>query len=204
MSAPSFRYERELVLQGHRFIAGVDEVGCGAWAGPVYAAAVILQPGKHLAHVNDSKKLSAKERSILSETIKQKSLAWSIGVATVEEIDALNIRHASTLATQRAIQGLSIAPDWILSDAFPLPGPIPCTALIRGDAISKSIAAASIIAKVARDQYMTELDTQIQGYNFAKHKGYGTKLHQESLRELGPSKIHRVTYEPIRTLLIER
>jgi ribonuclease HII len=121
MSAPSFRYERELVLQGHRFIAGVDEVGCGAWAGPVYAAAVILQPGKHLAHVNDSKKLSAKERSILSETIKQKSLAWSIGVATVEEIDALNIRHASTLATQRAIQGLSIAPDWILSDAFPLP-----------------------------------------------------------------------------------
>lgn len=201
MSTPSFRYEKALWTQGRRLIAGVDEVGCGAWAGSVYAAAVILAPGKQLRGVNDSKQLSASQREKLSLLIKEKSLAWAIGLATVEEINTLNIRHASTLATQRALRSLTVQPDWILSDAFPIPGPIPCTSIIRGDSISKSIAAASIIAKVARDEYMKELDEQYPGYQFSKHKGYGTKAHQNVLAVLGPSAIHRATYAPIKAIL---
>ncbi len=201
MSTPSFRHEKALLSKGYHLIAGVDEVGCGAWAGSVYAAAVILAPGKQLRGVNDSKQLSATQREVLSNIIKEKSLAWAIGIATVEEINTLNIRHASTLATQRALQSLTLQPDWILSDAFPIPGPIPCTPIIRGDAISKSIAAASIIAKVARDAYMEELDEEYPGYHFSKHKGYGTKVHQDALALLGPSAIHRATYVPIKALL---
>lgn len=201
MSTPSFRHEKALLSKGYHLIAGVDEVGCGAWAGSVYAAAVILAPGKQLRGVNDSKQLSATQREVLSNIIKEKSLAWAIGIATVEEINTLNIRHASTLATQRALQSLTLQPDWILSDAFPIPGPIPCTPIIRGDSISKSIAAASIIVKVARDAYMEELDEEYPGYHFSKHKGYGTKVHQDALALLGPSAIHRVTYAPIKALL---
>lgn len=204
MSTPSFRYEKTLWTQGYHLIAGVDEVGCGAWAGSVYAAAVILAPGKQLRGVNDSKQLSATQREHLSLMVKEKSLAWAIGIATVEEINALNIRQASTLATQRAIQSLTFQPDWILSDAFPIPGPIPCTPIIRGDSRSKSIAAASIIAKVARDEYMKELDEQYPGYQFSQHKGYGTKAHQHALALLGPSAIHRVTYAPIKVLLTKQ
>lgn len=201
MLTPSFRYEKALWTQGHRLIAGVDEVGCGAWAGCVYAAAVILAPGKQLRGVNDSKKLSAQQRETLSNLIKEKSLAWAIGIATVEEIHMLNIRHASTLASQRALQSLTFQPDWILSDAFPIPGSIPCTPIIQGDSISKSIAAASIIAKVARDEYMKELDEQYPGYHFSEHKGYGTKAHQTALELLGPSAVHRMTYAPIKAFI---
>lgn len=198
---PSFKHERALWKHGYQHIVGVDEVGCGAWAGPVYAGAVILYPGKTLPKVNDSKTLTAGQRERLSNFIKQKSLTWSIGVASVQEITRLNIRQASLLATQRAIQGLSVQPDWIVSDAFPIPGSIPCTPIIHGDALCKSIAAASIIAKVARDAYMKELDETITGYGFGKHKGYGTKAHQDALRKLGPSSVHRLTYEPIKKLL---
>ncbi len=201
MSTPSFRHEKTLLNKGYRLIAGVDEVGCGAWAGSVYAAAVILAPGKQLRGVNDSKQLSASQREKLTNLIKEKSLAWAIGLATVEEINTLNIRHASTLATQRALQSLTLQPDWILSDAFPIPGPIPCTPIVRGDAISKSIAAASIIAKVARDEYMKVLDEQYPGYQFSKHKGYGTKAHQKALALLGPCAIHRAAYAPIKAFL---
>lgn len=201
MAQPNFHYERALYKQGLVHIAGVDEVGCGAWAGPVYAAAVILIPGKTLSHVRDSKQVSAIQRKILSQKIKTTCLSWSIGIASVEEIETLNIRQASLLASQRAIQNLSVTAEWILSDAFNIPGSIPCTPIIHGDAISKSIAAASIIAKVARDEYMLEIDKTIPGYAFAKHKGYGTKLHQEALKKLGPSKVHRAGYEPIKKLL---
>ncbi len=201
MSTPSFRYEKALWTQGHHLIAGVDEVGCGAWAGSVYAAAVILPPGKQLRGVNDSKQLSATHRGQLSLVIKEKSLAWAIGIATVEEINSLNIRQASTLATQRALHSLALQPDWILSDAFLVPGPIPCTPIIHGDAVSKSIAAASIIAKVARDEYMKELDKQYPGYHFSNHKGYGTKEHQNALALLGPTEVHRITYAPIKAIL---
>jgi ribonuclease HII len=201
MLTPSFRYEKALWTQGYHLIAGVDEVGCGAWAGSVYAAAVILAPGKQLRGVNDSKRLSANQREELSRLIKEKSLAWAIGIATLEEINALNIRHASTLASQRALQSLTFQPDWILSDAFPIPGSVPCTPIIRGDSISKSIAAASIIAKVARDEYMKELDEQHPGYRFSKHKGYGTKAHQDALAVLGPCAAHRATYAPIKAFL---
>ena len=156
MRSPTFSFERALIKQGHQFIAGVDEVGCGAWAGPVYAAAVVLSPGKKLPGARDSKTLSHEQRERLSTTIKKVCLSWAIGVCSVEEIAALNIRGASLLATQRALAGLSVPPDWILSDAFPVPGVTPCTPIVRGDALSKSIAAASIVAKVARDTFMTE------------------------------------------------
>jgi ribonuclease HII len=201
MRSPTFSFERALIKQGHQFIAGVDEVGCGAWAGPVYAAAVILSPGKKLPGARDSKTLSHEQRERLSTTIKKVCLSWAIGVCSVEEIAALNIRGASLLATQRALAGLSVPPDWILSDAFPVPGVTPCTPIVRGDALSKSIAAASIIAKVARDTFMTELDSIIPGYHFAAHKGYGTKEHQRALAELGPSTIHRASYAPIQKLI---
>lgn len=201
MRLPTFTFEQDLLKQGYRFVAGVDEVGCGAWAGPVYAAAVILIPGKRLPGVRDSKTLSFDQRKNLSLLIQKTCLAWSIGVSTVEEIAALNIRKASLLATQRALTGLSTSPDWILSDAFPVPGSIPCTAIVRGDALSKSIAAASIVAKVARDTFMEELDVTVPGYNFAAHKGYGTKNHQRALTKLGPSSVHRTSYAPIKALL---
>lgn len=201
MISPSFRAERNLLSKGYYRIAGVDEVGCGAWAGPVYAAAVVLIPGKKLPLVRDSKTLSPAQRESLAELIKKRCLTWAIGTSSVKEIDTLNVRAASLLATQRALANLSIMPDWILSDAFPVPGSIPCTPIIRGDTFSKSIAAASIIAKVARDQYMKEIDTQHPGYSFGKHKGYGTKSHQRALIELGPCPIHRATYQPIKLLL---
>lgn len=201
MRSPTFSFERALIKQGYHFIAGVDEVGCGAWAGPVYAAAVILAPGKKLPGARDSKTLSHEQRERLSITIKNMSLSWSVGVCSVEEIATLNIRGASLLATQRALAGLSMSPDWILSDAFPVPGAIPCTPIIRGDGLSKTIAAASIIAKVARDTFMTELDSTVPGYHFAAHKGYGTKEHQRALAKLGPSTIHRASYAPIQKLV---
>lgn len=201
MRSPTFSYERALIEQGHHFIAGVDEVGCGAWAGPVYAAAVILVPGKRLPGVRDSKTLSFEQRHNLSLLVQKVCLAWSVGVSSVEEIATLNVRRASLLATQRALAGLSTSPDWILSDAFPVPGSIPCTPIIRGDSLSKSIAAASIIAKVARDTHMKELDTVVPGYNFTAHKGYGTKEHRAALARLGVSPVHRARYAPIRNLL---
>lgn len=201
MVTPSFKYERALLAKGHTLIAGVDEVGCGAWAGPVYAAAVILKPGTYLPHVRDSKTLSADQRQGLVQKIRHQCISWAVGVASVEEIVALNIRRASLLATQRALAALLPSPTWILSDAFPVPGDIPCTPIIRGDRLSKSIAAASVLAKVERDLFMTSLDGQYPGYSFSSHKGYGTKLHQLALSKLGPSPIHRVTYAPIKRLL---
>ncbi len=201
MRYPNFSHERALHSRNIHLVAGVDEVGCGCWAGPVYAAAVILPLHARLIGVRDSKQVQVLQRERLALAIKKCSLAWSIGTASVEEIDTLNIRRASLLASQRALQGLSIQPEWILSDAFPIPGVIPCTAVIRGDVKIFSIAAASIIAKVARDTFMQELDHTFPNYGFAKHKGYGTAQHQQALETYGVCDAHRKTYRPIKKFL---
>lgn len=202
LQVPHQKEERLCQKQGYLHVAGVDEVGCGCWAGPVFAGAVILPAKIRLPKVRDSKLLSSKQRAHLAMEIKARALAWSIGIATEQEIDALNIRHASGLAMQRAVLSLSIKPDAILSDAFRVPGvDIFCKNIIKGDLKVLSIAAASIVAKVARDAFMEELDITYPGYGFGKHKGYGTKQHQLALTQLGITPIHRKSYKPIQSFI---
>ncbi len=198
---PSFKHERELVAQGFSVFAGVDEVGCGCWAGPVYAAAVILPFNSRLGLIRDSKTLDEKRRIMLAEKIRDKATAWSVGVASVEEIDRLNIRQAAFLAMRRAITQLSIQPQAVLSDGFMIPElTIPCRRIVHGDRYVKSIAAASIIAKVARDHELNRLDATYPEYGFSKHKGYGTKIHQKALKIHGPTPIHRMSFAPLKAL----
>jgi ribonuclease HII len=199
---PTFSEERQLMAQGITLIAGVDEAGCGCWAGPVFAAAVILPLDSRLGLVRDSKTLSPAQRQRLEEEIKAAAVAWAVGTASAEEIDALNIRRADALAMLRAVEGLSVRPEFVLIDAFRIPGlSVPSKNIIHGDAEVKSIAAASILAKVARDRHMHELAARFPGYGFEVHKGYGTKVHQEALCRLGPCPEHRRTYEPVRKVL---
>ena len=182
-------------------ICGVDEVGRGPLAGPVVAAAVILDPARPIDGLADSKKLSEKRRETLFDQICDGALAWSLGRAEVAEIDAINILQASLLAMQRAVAGLSIAPQHALVDGNRLPV-LGCSgrAIVGGDATEPSISAASIIAKVARDREMVALDAEYPGYGLARHKGYPTKVHLEALRELGVSAIHRRSFGPVRRL----
>ena len=201
-SAP-LTFERALWKEGKAYVVGVDEVGCGCWAGEVVAAAVILKRDSPPPRAQDSKKLSEKQRLALTEHIKKTSFSWSIGRASLQEIDTLNIRQAAFLAMRRAIEQLSVSPDWVLCDGFNLPGiTIPCTRLIHGDARSRSIAAASILAKVTRDQELKDADLLYPGYGFARHKGYGTKEHARVLETLGPTPIHRMTFEPVKTVVL--
>jgi len=194
----TFEFESELWNKGCKFVAGVDEVGMGCLAGPVVAAAVILKPDTEIDLLRDSKKLSESQREKTAEKIKEQAVTWAIGSASVEEITELNIRGADFLATKRALAQLNFAPDAVLSDGFQIPGlPVFNKAIIKGDQKSKSIAAASIIAKVFRDALMREYEVQFPGYGFAKHKGYGTKVHCEALSKLGPCPIHRPTYAPV-------
>ena len=197
--------EDELRSEGYRFVAGLDEVGRGPLAGPVYAACVILPPDFDVPGVNDSKKLSAKRREELSETIKEKALAYGIGIAGNKEIDEINILEATKNAMKRALaacrdvlreKGLLETPgkDILLVDAVKLDAGMPVEAIIKGDEKCLCIAAASIVAKVARDAYMTEMDAVYPGYDFAGNKGYGTAKHYEGLRALGKSPIHRLTF----------
>ncbi|WP_235536583.1 ribonuclease HII [Phenylobacterium sp. Root700] len=186
-------------------VCGVDEAGRGPWAGPVSAGAVILDPARLPAGLDDSKKLTAKARAALELEIKDKALAWGVGLASVEEIEELNILQATGLAMRRAVEALAITPAFALVDGnyrFKLPCEI--KTVVKGDSISSSIAAASILAKVARDRLMTEMDTVYPGYGFAAHKGYHAQVHVEALRTLGPCAIHRRSWEPVRLLLIER
>ena len=186
-------------------VCGVDEAGRGPWAGPVSAAAVILDPARVPDGLNDSKKLSAKARDALELEIKQSALAWGVGFASVDEIDELNILHATGLAMRRAVEALAIAPAFARVDGnykFKLPCEI--KTVVKGDSISASIAAASILAKTARDRLMVEMDGLYPGYGFAGHKGYHAQVHVEALRTLGPCPIHRRGWEPIRLALIER
>ena len=197
------RFECELWEQGHTHIAGVDEAGRGPLAGPVVAAAAILPKGWKLEGLDDSKKIADEvRRDELAEAIKRGAVAWAVGQADAEEIDRLNIRRASLLAMHRAVQGLGIQPDYVLLDAFTIPEcTLPQRGIIKGDALSLSIAAASVLAKTTRDRLMRELDAQYPGYGLADHKGYPTAEHVQSLREKGVLPIHRRSFGPVREAL---
>jgi ribonuclease HII len=197
------RFEIDLWEQGFNLIAGVDEAGMAPLAGPVVAGAVILPRNYKLKRLNDSKQiLDAEMRDELALQIKSDAVVWSTGIAEVEEIDTINIYHAGLLAMRRAVEGLMQQPDFILVDARRIPHvQAPQRGIIKGDALSASIAAASIIAKTTRDAIMTEFDTVLPGYNFATHKGYPTPEHCRTLKELGATPIHRRSFARVREAL---
>jgi len=197
------RFEIELWAQGYSLVAGVDEAGMAPLAGPVVAGAVILPKNYKLRGLNDSKKILDHEtREELAAQIKQDAICWSFGFAEVEEIDRINIYHAGLLAMQRALQGLTCLPDFVLVDARKIPHvTTPQRGIIRGDALSASIAAASIIAKTTRDAHMLEMDALYAGYGFASHKGYPTPEHCRALKELGALPIHRRSFGRVREVL---
>ena len=181
--------------QGIKLIAGVDEAGRGPLSGPVFAAAVILPVGLYIEGLNDSKKLTPKKRDLLFDQICEQAISYGIASASVEEIDSLNILEASLLAMRRAIAMLSPAPQFALIDGNCQKGfTLPVQAVVKGDAISCSISAASILAKVSRDRLCDEHDKLYPMYGFAKHKGYGTKAHMDAIREYGPCPLHRKTF----------
>ena len=194
-----YDYEEALYQKGLMAICGTDEAGRGPLAGPVVAGAVILDPKYRIEGLNDSKQLSAKKREFLAIEIKKHALAYAVAFVNEAEIDRINIYQASRLAMTQAIAALGIRPDFILSDAMPLPDiQIPYLAIIKGDALSASIGAASILAKVARDAYMTAMAKQYPAYGFDIHKGYPTPRHLAALETFGPCPIHRVTYRPVK------
>lgn len=189
---PDYSLEKEYALKGYKVICGVDEAGRGPLCGPVFAAACVLPEGLEIEGLNDSKKLTEKKREKLFDIIKEKAIAYCIASASVEEIDELNILEADLLAMRRAIDGLSQKADFALIDGNVNRGfNIDSAPVIKGDSISMSIAAASVLAKVARDRICTELDRDYPQYKIAKNKGYGTKDHISALFEYGPSPIHR-------------
>ena len=191
-----YTFENTLREKGFTAVCGIDEAGCGPLAGPVYAAAVILNPDDPIEGLNDSKKLTEKKREALYPQIKERALAWAIASATAQEIDEINILQARLLAMRRAVEMLSIRPDQALVDGNRDPNipDVPSLLIVGGDGKSASIAAASILAKVTRDHAMLELDKQYPQYLFAKHKGYPTKLHVEKLLEHGACPEHRQTF----------
>lgn len=189
---PDFSIEKQKIDSGFKYVCGIDEAGRGPLCGPVVAAACILPVDVDIPKLNDSKKLSPKVRMELFELIKEKAIAYSIGYGDVEEIDRINILEATLLAMRRAVEGLEIKPDYLLVDGnifrdFDVPG----ESVIKGDAVSSSIAAASILAKVTRDLLCDELDALYPEYGIKNHKGYGTKVHIEALKKYGPAPIHR-------------
>ena len=195
-----WQIENEFTAQGYAHICGTDEAGRGPLAGPVYAAAVILPPALEIPGLDDSKKLTEKKRGALFDVIREKALSYSIAFCTHEEIDEINILAASMLAMRRAVEGLTLAPDLVLADGNRDPEPtwhgarIESRAIIKGDALCRSIAAASILAKVSRDRYMLEMDKLYPEYGFAGHKGYPTRAHYAALAEFGPCPIHRRSF----------
>jgi ribonuclease HII len=200
MSKPDYKVERNLLREGAAHVAGVDEVGRGPLAGPVAVAAVILDPADLPRGVDDSKALSAAERERLFEIILRKALSVAIAFASVAEIDALNIRGATLAAMARAVNALSVRPAYALVDGCDWPPGLCCggRAIIKCDASCLSIAAASIVAKVARDRMMIRLDALYPDYGFARHVGYGTKIHLDALAKRGPTPFHRMSFAPLR------
>jgi ribonuclease HII len=201
--------EAQALRAGWRLVAGCDEVGRGALLGPLYAAAVILDPAKPIRGVNDCKKLAACRRQSLALEISEKALAFKVVSLTAAEVDALNVYEASRQGMIRALLALNPAPEFILTDAMPLEGctgttcfPIPHRAVVHGDALSVSIAAASILAKVARDAHLQELDRLYPQYGLARNKGYGTRDHLEALAAYGPCPEHRKSYQPVKDFLL--
>ncbi len=191
-----FAQEQMAQAEGYSLVCGVDEAGRGPLAGPVCAAAVILPQGLAIEGLDDSKKLTEKKRDVLYDVIREKALAYAIAFATVEEIEEHNILQATFMAMTRAVEGLQLSAEFALIDGNKIPPQltVPSRFVIGGDAISASIAAASILAKVTRDRYMLEMEETYPGYGFKKHKGYGTKAHREALLALGPSPIHRMSF----------
>jgi len=191
------RYERQAWRAGHRRVAGVDEVGRGALFGPVLAAAVILNPDDRIRGLQDSKRLSSQQRETLAAEIRRRALAWAVGSVDAAEIDRINIYQASRLAMRKAVLELDLPPDLLLVDALRLDLPIPQVSIIHGDALSVSIAAASILAKVERDALMREWDGRFPQYELARNKGYPTPAHRAKLQEHGPTPLHRRSYAPV-------
>ena len=208
-ACPDLRFESPLWASGLVHVSGLDEAGRGAWAGPVTAGAVILPSRddtlvERLCGVRDSKEMTPRQRTHWAGKIFETALAYAVGWADHEEIDCLGIVPATRLAMQRALEGLLLVPQHLLLDALRLPAlNLPQTPLIKGDARSLSIAAASVLAKTARDARMIELDALYPGYGFAAHKGYGTQQHQTALLRLGPCPIHRQSYAPVRLVASE-
>ncbi|PTA69418.1 ribonuclease HII [Deinococcus arcticus] len=198
---PDWTFEREHWRRGYFRVAGVDEAGRGAWAGPVTVAAVLL-PGLATEYpFRDSKQLSAAQRETLAAQVREVALSWAVEHAWPEEIDRLNILGATHAAALRALARLDPAPQALVTDYLKLRTALPLSAPPRADALSYSVAAASLLAKTGRDRLMTELDDQFPGYGFAAHKGYGAPAHRAALRELGVSPVHRRSFAPIRALL---
>ena len=193
---PDYSIENDIKLKGYEVVAGVDEAGRGPLAGPVCAAAVILPENCEIEGLNDSKKLSEKKREALYDVIIEKAISYDIQLIDNNVIDEINILQATMLAMTNAVNGLKVKPQFAIIDGNKVPEQlqIPADCVVKGDAKSMSIAAASILAKVTRDRLMSELDKKYPEYEFARHKGYGTKLHQEKLLEYGPCEIHRRTF----------
>ena len=193
---PDFCYENKAVLNGYKFICGVDEAGRGPLAGPVCAAAVILPQNFQIEGLDDSKKLSEKKRELLFDKIIENAVAYNIAYGTLEEIERYNILEATYIAMNKAIDGLKVKPDFALIDGNRIPKGItvPCETVVKGDSKSCSVAAASILAKVTRDRLMLEYDKKYPQYLFAKHKGYGTKAHYEAIKKYGICEIHRKSF----------
>jgi ribonuclease HII len=205
-ASPSLDFELALWQRGFLAVAGLDEAGRGAWAGPVSAGAVILPPDRgllaRLMGVRDSKQMTPRAREAQARRIQAEALAWGVGFASHLEIDELGIVAATRLAMGRALAACAFPADHLLVDALGLPDePLPQTSLIKGDARCLSIAAASVLAKTARDAQMRELDGLYPGYDFARHKGYGTRLHLAALQSLGPCAVHRSSFAPVRSVL---
>lgn len=190
-------YENELYKKGYKLICGIDEVGRGPLLGPVVTAAVILPIGYYNPEIKDSKKLSEKKREKLFDIISENAIDIGIGIVNEKTIDEINIYDATKVAMKKAIDNLKIKPDYVLIDAMKLDIDIPSNSIIKGDALSESIAAASIIAKVTRDRMIDEIDKEYPMYDLKNNKGYGTKKHLDALNEYGPCKYHRYSYSPV-------